>query len=182
MLVDTARRRLYERSLDRYGYVTTRDCETVGVAPVELRKIKQRGGVEHVAYGLYRFEDVPRTGKEELIEAVLRVGEDAFLTHDSVLALHDLAFVNPRRVRVGTPHRARPKLPQSIEVIRQELHAEELTEYEGIPSTTVARALMDCRSTVMKDRLIDATHDALKRGLVRKRDAKRILLELGASE
>ena len=45
--------------------------------------------VEHVAYGLYRFDDSPRTGKEELIEAVLRVGAEAFLTHDSVLALHE---------------------------------------------------------------------------------------------
>lgn len=182
MLADTARRRLHELALDRYGYVTTRDCETVGVAPVELRKIKQRGGVEHVAYGLYRFEDVPRTGREELIEAVLRVGDDAFLTHDSVLALHDLALVNPKRVRVGTPHRARSQLPNFIEVIRQELGPEELTEYEGIPSTTVTRALMDCRSMVMKDRLIEATRDALKRGLVRKRDAQRILGVLGVSE
>jgi hypothetical protein len=95
MLADTARRRLHERALDRYGYVTTRDCEEVGVAPVELRKIKQRGGVEHIAYGIYRFDDIPRTGKEELIEAVLRVGDDAYLTHDSVLALHDLALVEP---------------------------------------------------------------------------------------
>jgi predicted transcriptional regulator of viral defense system len=182
MLADTARRRLHERALDRYGYVTTRDCEEVGVAPVELRKIKQRGGVEHIAYGIYRFDDIPRTGKEDLIEAVLRVGDDAFLTHDSVLALHDLALVNPRRVRVGTPHRARPKLPPFVEVIRQELEADEVTEYEGIPSTTIARALMDCRATVMTDRLIDATHDAAKRGLVRKRDAQRILAELGASE
>ena len=36
--------------------------------------------------GLYRFDGIPRTGKEELIEAVLRIGDDAFLTHDSVLS------------------------------------------------------------------------------------------------
>lgn len=78
---------------------------------VELRKIAQRGGAEHVAYGLYRFNDIPRTGKEDLMEAVLRVGEHAFLTRDSVLALRDLAMVNSRRIRVGTPHRVRPHLP-----------------------------------------------------------------------
>lgn len=121
-------------------------------------------------------------GKEELFEAVLRVGDDAFLTHDSVLALHELALVNPRRVRVGTPHRARPKLPPFVEVMRQELESAELTEYEGIPSATVARALMDCRTMVMTDRLIEATRDAAKRGLVRKRDVQRILAELGVRE
>lgn len=179
MLTDTARRRLHQRALDRYGYVTTRDCEEVGVAQVELRKIKQRGGVEHIAYGIYRFDDIPRTGKEELIEAVLRVGDDAYLTHDSVLVLHDLGLVSPQRVRVGTPHRARPKLPPFVEVIRQELAADQVAEYEGIPSTTVARALMDCRATVMTDRLIDATHEAAKRGLVRRHEVQRILAELG---
>ena len=179
-LADTARRRLHERALDRYGYVTTRDAAEVGVPAVELRKIAQRGGVEHVAYGLYRFDDIPRTGKEELIEAVLRVGEDAFLTHDSVLALHDLALVNPRRIRVGTPHRVRPQLPDSIEVIRQDLGADELTVYDGIASATVARALEDCRETVMTERLIDATREATKHGLVRRRDAERLLALFGA--
>jgi predicted transcriptional regulator of viral defense system len=175
VLADTARRRLHERALDRYGYITTRDAHDIGVAAVELRKIAQRGGVEHVAYGLYRFNDIPRTGKDELMEAVLRVGEHAFLTRDSVLALHDLAMVNSRRIRVGTLHRVRPQLPDSIEVIRQPMDPDELTVYEGIASATVARALEDCRTTVMTERLIDATREAAKRGLVRKRDAERLL-------
>ena len=51
-MADTARRRLHERALDRYGYVTTRDAADVGVAAVELRKIAQRGGVKDVANGL----------------------------------------------------------------------------------------------------------------------------------
>jgi hypothetical protein len=31
------------------------------VPAVELRKIAQRGGIEHIAYGLYRSDDIPRT-------------------------------------------------------------------------------------------------------------------------
>ncbi len=182
VLVDTARRRLHERGLDRYGYVTTRDAQQVGVAPVELRKIAHRGGVEHVAYGLYRFEDVPRTGKDELIEAVLRVGDEAYLTHDAVLALHDLALVNPRRIRVGTPKRVRPKLPVFVQMIRRQLEPEELTVYEGIPSTTVARALHDCIGVVMVERLVEATREATRRGLVNEDEAQRALAELGASQ
>ena len=160
VLADTARRRLHDRALDQYGYVTTGDAEDLGVAAVELRKIAQRGGVDHVAYGLYRFDDIPRTSRDQFMEAVLRVGPGAYLTHDAVLALHDLALVNPRRVRIGTSKRARPRLPDFVEVVRQRVSPREVTVYEGIPSATVARALLDCRGLTMGERLIDATREA----------------------
>ncbi|MBI2169851.1 MAG: type IV toxin-antitoxin system AbiEi family antitoxin domain-containing protein [Actinobacteria bacterium] len=181
-MADTYRRQLHERALDQYGYVTTRDAEDLGVPAVELRKITHRGGVDHVAYGLYRFEDVPRTGRDQFMEAVLRVGPEAYLTHDAVLALHDLGLVNPRRIRVGTPRRARPRLPQYIEVVRRRLDPHELTVYEGIASATVARALLDCRGLTMGERLVDAAREAARRGLLRRSEADQVLSELGATE
>lgn len=45
----------------------------------------------------------------------------------------------------------------------------------------MARALEDCRTTVMTERLIEATDDAAKRGLIRKRDAQRLLVLFGAT-
>ncbi len=45
MLAQTYRRRLHERALDQYGYVTTRDAAELGVPPVEVRKIAARGGL-----------------------------------------------------------------------------------------------------------------------------------------
>ena len=180
VLADTNRRRLYDRALDRYGYVTTRDAEQLEVPTVELRKIAQRGGLEHVAYGLYRFEEVPRTGRDQYMEAVLRVGPDAYLTQDAVLALHDLGLVNPRHIRVGLPRRERSRLPPYIQVIHQQLDPNDLTAYEGIPSATVARALLDCRPLAMGERLIDAARDAARRGLLTKNEANHVLAQLGA--
>jgi predicted transcriptional regulator of viral defense system len=180
-LADTYRRRLYNRALDRYGYVTTHDAESVGVPPVELRKIAARGGLEHVAYGVYRFDDIPRTARDQYMEAVLRVGPDAYLTQDAVLALHDLGLVNPRHIRVGAPRRARGQLPDHIEVIQERLDPADLTAYEGIPSATVARALLDCGGVVMGERLVDAAREAARRGLLRKREAARVLAALGVA-
>jgi predicted transcriptional regulator of viral defense system len=180
-LVETYRRRLHDRALDQYGYVTTRDAEDLGVPPVELRKLGHRGGVEHIAYGLYRFEDIPRTGRDQFMEAVLRVGPGAYLTQDAVLALHDLGLVNPRRIRVGTPKRARAKLPEDIELIWRRLPSEDLTVYDGIPATTVARALLDCRGLIPGDRLIDAARQAERVGLLRKSQVERVMAELGAA-
>ncbi len=177
----TYRRRLFERALDQYGYVTTDDAEELGVPAVELRKLAYRGGLQHIAYGLYRFDDVPHTPHDQFMEAVLRVGPDAYLTGDAVLALHDLALVNPRRIRVATSRRPRRQLPEFVEVVqRRDVSDRERTAYEGIPSETVAQALLHCRGAVMRDRLLEATQRAASRGLVRRSEATRVLEELGA--
>ena len=114
MLADTNRRRLHARALDQYGYVTTADAAELGVPAVELRKIAHRGGLTHLAHGLYRFDDIPAGDHGRYLEAVLRAGPGAYLAGDAVLAFHDLALVNPRQVRVGTTRRVRAKLPEWI--------------------------------------------------------------------
>ena len=175
MLVDTYRRRLAAHAVDQYGYVTTRDAIALQIPPGELPKLAATGGLVHVAYGLWRFDDQPRTGRDQFMEAVLRVGADAYLTHDAVLAFHELAEVNPRPIRVGTPHRARVRVPDFVEVVRQRIDPADLTVYEGVPSATVARALIDCRDTIMHDRLLDAVTAAKRTGLLRTREVQRVL-------
>ncbi len=66
------------------------------------------------------------------------------------LAFHELEQVNPRRIRIGTPHRARARLPNFVEVVRQQIDPADLTVYEGVPSATVARALIDCRDMIIE--------------------------------
>lgn len=82
MLANTYRRQLHQRALDQYGYITTRDAAELGIPPVEVRNIADRGGLTHVARGVFRFDDIPHTGREQFMEAVLRVGPEAFLTGD----------------------------------------------------------------------------------------------------
>ncbi|HEU5477631.1 MAG TPA: type IV toxin-antitoxin system AbiEi family antitoxin domain-containing protein [Gaiellaceae bacterium] len=177
----TYRRRLHERALDQYGYVTTRDADDLGVPPVELRKLHQRGGLEHVGQGLYRFEDIPPTARDGFMEAVLRVGEGALLAGDAVLALHELGSAHPRRVRVATPRRVRRRLPPFIEVEQRDVPPAMRTMYEGIPAMTVAEAIRDCRGMLMPERLVDAVVEAVRAGLIRKAEATRLVEELELS-
>jgi predicted transcriptional regulator of viral defense system len=174
-LATTYRRQLHEQALDQYGYVTTRDAEEIGVPDWALRQLAARGGLTRHGHGVYRFDDVPATDRDEFMEAVLEVGRDAYLVQDTVLALHRLADVNPRRLRVGTPHRVRVALPQAVEIVTRKDRPEDLTVYEGIPTTTVARALLDARGTVMTERLVDATEEARERGLLLRREADQVL-------
>lgn len=175
MFADTYRRRLAARAEDQYGYITTHDATELDIPPVELPKLAATGGLSHIAYGLWRFNDQPRTDRDQFMEAVLRVGVDAYLTHDAVLAFHELAHVNPRRIRIGTPHRARARMPDFVEVVRQQIDPADLTIYEGVPSATIARALIDCREIVMHDRLLDAVATAQRKGLIRTREVQRVL-------
>jgi hypothetical protein len=57
----------------------------------------------------------------EYAEAVALGGPGAVLADDAVLALHDLAQVNPRRIRVAVPHPlpAGVELPATVEVLHR---------------------------------------------------------------
>lgn len=170
----TYREILYDLALENNGYVTTADARELGVPPGELSKLAARRGLTSVGYGVYRFDDAPGSPHDQYHEAVPRVGEGAHLTRDAVLALHDLALVNPRRIRVGPPRRTEAKLPGWIEVVREDIPTEDLTSYHRIRSTTVARALIDCQGIMMRDRLLEALDDAVRRGLVRRRGCGRV--------
>ena len=67
MLVDTYRRRLAAHAADQYGYVTTRDATELEIPPGELPKLAATGGLLHVAYGLWRFDDQPKTGRDQFM-------------------------------------------------------------------------------------------------------------------
>lgn len=161
----TYRDQIYDFALDNHGHITTRDAERIGVPAVELRKLAHRGFVERVGHGVYRVRMIPRTHTDEYAEAVAVAGPDAYLRADAVLAMLDLAPVNPRMIRVGTPHRVRrATLPRTVDVQQVAVPKDHLTEYEGIPATTVERAVLDSVGVVMTPRLLDAVTRAGERG------------------
>jgi predicted transcriptional regulator of viral defense system len=168
------RQTVREIALDQYGYVTTTDAVDAGVPAVELRKLAGRGALINVAYGLYRLADARPTEYDQFAEALLRVGDGAYLRGDAVLALHHLALVNPRRIRVVVARRARAALPDFIDLREEERPESELTDYEGLRSTTVAEALLDCRDQVMTERLVDAAKQAKAEGLLTGREYARV--------
>ena len=169
---------LYALAAEHHGFVTTEMARAIGVPSVEVRKLAARGGMSNIARGLYRVEGIDGGDRAPYAEAVLRVGDDAHLVGDSVLAFHDLALVNPRRIKVGTPRRVRKDLPSHIQLVHTRTDPADLTEYDGIPSVTVAAALRDSIGAVMPDRLREATERAADEGLVRRRDATALIAEI----
>ncbi|MCU6479365.1 type IV toxin-antitoxin system AbiEi family antitoxin domain-containing protein [Arthrobacter sp. A2-55] len=162
-----------EIALDHYGYVTTREAVEAGVPAVELPKLAARGGLENVAYGLYRVPYIPLTRYDQFAEALLRAGEGAFLHGESVLALFGLADVNPRRIKVAVPRRARPKLPAFVE-LTQVRDGVRTTIYEGLVAQPVADALLECRGRIENERLLAAAKQARSEGLLTAAELQRV--------
>lgn len=167
-------------AIDHYGYVTTREAVDAGVPAVELPKLAARGGLENVAYGLYRVPDVTPTSYDQFAEALLRVGEGAYLHGESVLALFGLADVNPRRVKVAVRRRARPKLPSFIELtqVSDDTHT---TFYEGLAAQSVADAILECRGRIETERLTAAATQARREGLLTTKEWERVKRGLGST-
>jgi predicted transcriptional regulator of viral defense system len=177
----TYRDRAREIALGQYGFISTDDAQDEGIPPVELAKLAARGRLRNVAYGLYRFDDIPSTPYDQFYEAVRRIGGDAHLTSDAVLAVHNLAQVNPRRIRVGTSRRFRGKTPAWLEVVREQVGPEELTVVEQVPTVTLRRAMRDAQRFVMTNRLLEAIPRAEDAGLLTEAEAAELHDELASS-
>ncbi len=162
-----------EIALDHYGYVTTKEAADAGVPAVELPKLAARGGLKNVAYGLYRVPDIPPTAYDQFAEALLRAGEGAYLHGESVLALFGLADVNPRQIKVAVRRRARPTLPPFVMLthVRDDVRT---TFYEGLEAQPVADAILECRGRIETERLMDATKQARKDGLLTTTEWRRV--------
>jgi predicted transcriptional regulator of viral defense system len=174
----TYRSELRACAVEQHGYVSEHDVARLGIPDDIVADLVERGDLLPVAKGIYRLDGVPQTRWHAFAEAVLRVGHGAALSHDAVLALHDLVEHDPDRVRVSTPHRVHGHLPRHIEVLHRHVGTDDLTAYRGIPSTTVARALLDSRPLIAASVLAHAAEQAVERGLLLRRERHAVLAGL----
>lgn len=166
------RQELWEIAASRNGVTTVAEAEDAGVPAVEVRKLAARGALRGYGQGVYTHRDVLTTPFTEPTIAVALAGEGAFLHRESVLDLLGLGQFNPPKVRVGTRRRVRRTLPEWMELEnRPDVPDEDLTHYEGIPATTVRRALEDMRDRMPLERWRAVVDEALRRDLIGEKDA-----------
>lgn len=173
----TYRHKVREIALDNHGYVTTRQAKEVGVPAGELPKLAARGGLESIAYGLYRVADLPPTPFSQEAEALRRVGEGAYLYGESVLALLELGHVNPRRIRVATQRRSRAALPPFVERVRVP-SGERTTVYEGLEAQPLARAILSCQGRIDRDRLQQVARQGREQGFLSRHELSELTEQL----
>lgn len=141
----------YEKVLDiaaeQHGYVTTSQARERGVSGNALRMMADCGTLERVSWGVYRVPTFPPSPYAEYMEASLwPAGVRGVISHESALALYGLSDVSPSAIHITVPRsfRIRRDVPDHLVVHHAKLEDEELTLFEGIPTTTTRRTIEDC--------------------------------------
>jgi len=168
---------IYDHAADNYGLFTSSDARELDIPVVELGKLAHRGRLHRLGYGVYRIEHYIPTPLDKYADAVALVGDGARLYGESVLAFHDLTPTNPSTITVATPKYVRKKLPPYIVTIQNETE-EPAVLYEGIPSQGVVEAIRACKPIIMPERLVAATVEARKQGLISKQEEQLLLEEI----
>lgn len=167
---------IYELAADNYGLITSAEAKNLGVAKSELNRWVGMGRLLKRGYGVYKLVRYVPTEYDRYAEAVALVGDGSFLFGEAVLAMHGLALANLRHISVGTTKRVRRELPEWVQPVT--VSGKTVTSYEGIPSQSLAEAILECRGMVMGERLKSAVEDARREGLITKDEFEHLRKEL----
>ena len=173
----TAYQKIYEVAADNYGFITTKEAVALGVPKSEMSALAKRKRLVRHGYGVYRLATHYQPSEfDSYAEAVLLVGAGAAVWGESVLAMHDLALVNPPVIEVATDRRVRRTLPSWVKLVRRESGETEF--YQGIPCQKLADAFHCCKGKVMRERLAEGVRKAEVEGCLKLGEAERLLKEI----
>lgn len=127
--------RLLPVAVAQHGMFLVEQAVEAGVGAAQVRGMAARGVLERRAQGVYRISSMPLTEHTEFMEAVLWARGRGTIAGDSALLLHDLADVNPRKIRIAVPRNYVPRKQHGelYVVVTETLTPDEVDEAEGIP-------------------------------------------------
>lgn len=152
-----------ETALGNFGLVTAAQAKELGIRSKDIAEWVRLGRMERRGWGVYRIAHYAPSEFDRYAEAVAIVGKGAVVFGDSVLAMLNLALVNPLRVSVATGRRVRHRLPEWIRLVKLP-KGEETGNLAGVPCQSLAGAIRACRGRVMAERLAEAVREAGRKG------------------
>lgn len=167
-----------EIAIDNYGIVTSAEATQLGVALKDMQEWVNNGRLEKPGRGVFRLSQYPYNEYCHYAEAVALVGEGAWICGESVLAMHNLALVNPLRTHVATTKRVRRTLPDWVDVVRKPSE-EDKDDFNGIPVQNLASVFIEVKDSLMRERLHQAIKEARGRGLLSLDDNAKLKEVLG---
>lgn len=158
-------------ALDKGGIFRSRDLEAAGLHRSRLVRLVERGEIERLGRGLYRFPE-GEVSTEFSMAALGRRVPQAIVCLLSALRYHEIGTQSPWQVWIGLDRKARkPALPDfSVHIVR--FSGEALTYgvqevvLQGVPVriTSPARTIVDCfryRNKIGLDIALEALQDGI---------------------
>lgn len=165
--------RLFELAAGQSGYFTAVQARELGYSARSLVHHVAAGHVERVGRGFYRLVGVPATPHEDIVAAWLRfAARQGVVSHDTALALYELAPSRSHEIHLTLPRERRPRTPRASTAVRLHtttvpLRREEIASRFGVQVTSPARTIADIADLGTDPSVvIEATSRALATGLV----------------
>ena len=167
---------IFEHAIANYGLVTTAQAEEMGVVRKDLGEWVKLGRLEKLGRGVYRIAHYLPSEYDRYAEAVALVGADAAVWGESVLAMHNLALVNPLQVSIAVGRRVRKALPGWIKLVKLPTDAE-IDTFNGIRCQNLASAICEAKGSILAERLEEAIRESERKGLLRVSESERLKKE-----
>jgi len=148
------------------GYFTTEQARDAGLSLPALASLQQAGHLEREQHGVYRLTRWPSSNRPGLWRAYLwatHIDPLATFSHRTALELHDVSDLNPSKIDITFPLKARvrSKKPPAVVTHRHDLSEGDAQERGGFRFTTLYRTLLDLAAANIAR---DAVADVLDRG------------------
>ena len=141
--------RLFELAAGQAGHFTAAQARELGYSARSLVHHVSAGHIERVSRGFYRLVGVPVGPHEDIVAAWLRLApRGAVVSHDTALALYELAPSRSRDIHLTLPRERRPRTPRTnaavaLHTTTVPLRRDEVTNRFGVQLTSPARTLAD---------------------------------------
>ncbi|HWJ62166.1 MAG TPA: DUF559 domain-containing protein [Acidimicrobiales bacterium] len=160
-----------------HGLFRASDAMDRAVTRQQIRSMVARGWCAVVVPGVYRVTAAPLTGRQAILAEVWSHPEGTVASHRGAAFLRSLVGYRSVRAEVswqrGSNQRNGRRTHSSLW-----LPPEHVTEYDGIPTTTVARTTFDLAGIEPKGRVSIALDDALSRKLCTLRQVNQVSFAL----
>ncbi len=143
------RQQLFEIASAQGGYFTAAQARALGYDTSTITHHARTGRFERVSRGFYRLTEFPALPHEDVIAAWVKAGPElAVVSHDTALALYELAPSRSREIHLTVPWRQRPRHRPSLPAVRihttkESLRRDEVVQRFGVRITSPARTIVD---------------------------------------
>ncbi|MGH7847707.1 MAG: nucleotidyltransferase domain-containing protein [Candidatus Binatia bacterium] len=163
--------RLFEVAESQQGYFTSADAKRLGYDyPHQHFHVKQ-GNWIRVDHGIYRLKKFPAAEHEDLMRWWLWSRKKGVISHETAASLYELGDLLPSKIHLTVPLDFRKRPAKSLVLHKANLSALEIEKRDDLPVTTPLRTILDlARSHLDDERLSAVAKDAIKKGLVRRKE------------